>query len=189
MHVAYTSSFNTSNNHSTSTQIIMLLGRANVSIHLSWYCDLMAPFLSSLHSDLVSLPYATALLRWLLPPFFQIIDMTVTPRCYNTAISQVVVLGSRSPLPPPLPRLSCRNRLRSQASVVFSQTARNQDALCTTPWTMTTTVIMVIVKALVFAAAVIGLVGNVDMAVSPAGGESSQHFWGSVGRLWVAYSK
>lgn len=37
---------------------------------------------------------------------------------------------------------------------------------------------MVIVKALVFAAAVIGLVGNVDMAVSPAGGESSQPLLG-----------
>lgn len=54
---------------------------------------------------------------------------------------------------------------------------------------MTTTVIMFIFKALVFAAAVIGLVGNVDMAVSPAGGESSHHFWGSVSRLWVACSK
>jgi hypothetical protein len=72
---------------------------------------------------------------------------------------------------------------------VFSQTARNQDAQCTAPWTMTTTVIMFIVKALVFAAAVSGLVGNVDMAVSPAGGESSHHFWGSVRRMWVAYSK
>ena len=61
---------------------------------------------------------------------------------------------------------------------MFSQTARNQDAQCTTPWTMTRTVIMVIVKALVFAAAVIGLVGNVDMAVSPAGGESSQPLLG-----------
>jgi len=48
---------------------------------------------------------------------------------------------------------------------------------------------MFIVKALVFAAAVSGLVGNVDMAVSPAGGESSHHFWGSVRRMWVAYSK
>jgi hypothetical protein len=106
-----------------------------------------------------------------------IIDMAVTLRCYHSAVPRVVVLGSRS-LPPPLPRLSCRNRLRSQASVVFSQTARNQDARRTTPWTMMTTVIMVIVKASVFVAAVIGILGNVGMAVSSEGGESSQPLLG-----------
>jgi hypothetical protein len=39
-------------------------------------------------------------------------------------------------------------------------------------------VIMVIVKASGFVAAVIGLLGNVGMAVSPAGGEFSQPLWG-----------
>jgi hypothetical protein len=38
---------------------------------------------------------------------------------------------------------------------------------------MTATTIMVIVKASLFVAAVIGLLGNVDMAVSPVDGESS----------------
>jgi hypothetical protein len=99
--------------------------------------------------------------------------MDVTLRCYHTAVSRVVVLRSRS-LPPPLPRLSCRNRPRSQASVVFSQTVRNQDARRTTPWTMATAVIMVVVRASVFVTAVIGLLGNPGKAVSPAGGESSQ---------------
>jgi hypothetical protein len=111
--------------------------------------------------------------------------MDVTLRCYHTAVSWVVVLRSRS-LPPPLPRLSCRNRPRSQACVVFSQTARNQDARRTTPWTMGTAVIMLVARASVFVTAVIGLFGNVGKAVSPAGGESSQPILGgSMGWLWA----